>query len=226
MSPIPDPNLPLFQIPVPAPRRRSIAAALVDAVITAVLWVPRILMGLGLLVLVAAAGWSIWMILGLVLAALGIARLTAVLPRSGHLANVHSRTATVIRDMQGEVIAVIGMEDMLITDPVRGVQRYRANDSIQLVCGAVYNPVMSMGKDPTLLIAVCEECRAPHKRGLEPRHGLCSRSAGSSCAMCAQFLCPRDALKDSDGQVRCYRCSRKHRIKTSFMSLFFRQEEE
>jgi len=225
MHRIPDSHEPVFQLSVPAPPRRRVGATLVRIGITAILWVPRILAGLGLLALVLAAGWSVWVMLSLVLAALGVSWNGVLRAVPAMPAGMSSRTAHVIRDIQGEVVAVIGSESVFVSHPTQGIQQYRAYDNIQLVCGSVYNPAMSMGKDPTLLLAVCEECRAPHRPGQEPRHGLCSRAAGSVCAGCGRFLCPRDAISDDDGGVRCYRCSRRHRVKTAFVSLFFKREE-
>lgn len=144
----------------------------------------------------------------------------------GPAMNMTSRSVSVIRDAQGEIIAVLGMEDLTVLDPVRGALRYRANDSFQLVCGTIYHPMMSMGKEPVVLLAVCDDCRSPKRCGERPRHGLCSRERGSACVSCQRFLCPAHTTKCSDDQVRCGECARKHSIKTAFWSIFFRRKEE
>lgn len=143
------------------------------------------------------------------------------------LGSMRREVYSVIRDRRGMVILSLGMTDVTIRGANNQTSRQRLNDNIQLVCGAIYNPAMSMGQDPVMLISVCEPCRAPRTSFFDahvPCHGLCSAEAGAHCRDCGEFLCPRHTVRGRNGQARCERCFRRARLRRLLRNVFFKRE--
>lgn len=134
---------------------------------------------------------------------------------------------SVIRDRYGNVILSLSVTDVLIRGPNNETSRQRLNDNIQLVCGTIYNPAMSTGQNPVVLISVCERCRAPRTSLLShhvPTHGLCSTEAGAHCRDCGEFLCPRHQVRYRDGGAWCETCFRRARMRRFLRNVFFKVE--
>jgi len=142
----------------------------------------------------------------------------------------NKQIVNVVRDRHGRVILRMGVEETTVFQPDGSVTTSRDSENIQLVDGSVYNPAMSMGAKPVMLIAVCEDCRSPRTLFERASHGLCSREAGHVCPDCGRFVCPKHAKNGlSDGQVRCRRCAarfiRRKRVVGVLKWLFFKSED-
>ncbi|MEK6677163.1 MAG: hypothetical protein AABZ47_16105 [Planctomycetota bacterium] len=141
--------------------------------------------------------------------------------------NVRRRMRSVIRGVHGEIILSIDSRDVTIFEPDGGITKRRLNENIQLVCGAVYNPVMSAGHDPAMLVSVCQRCRAPKTSLLNsriPSHGLCSTEAGAHCHGCGEFLCPGHTVRCRDHRSRCLPCYRRSRLRSVLRQIFLKRE--
>ena len=143
--------------------------------------------------------------------------------------SVHRTTVTVIRDKYGQPILRQTLKETTVFGADGSATKYREHDSIELVCGSVYNPVHSMGQTPVMLLGVCESCRQPrfsvfgHQK---PTHGLCSRAAGQTCAGCGAFLCPAHAIQSPrDGNYRCRSCHRRYSMLSLLSCIFFVEEK-
>ena len=142
------------------------------------------------------------------------------------LASMRRKATSVVCDRYGNVILSISVTDVLIRRPNNQTVRRRLNENIQLVCGTVYNPAMSVGQKP-MLISVCECCRSPRTSLLDshvPCHGLCSTEAGTHCHGCGEFLCPRHTVHGREGRPRCKRCSRHSQVRRLLRNMFFKVE--
>lgn len=138
------------------------------------------------------------------------------------------RYRTVIRDVHGCPILIVGGGETTIFGPNDEVVQQYNSENIELVCGTVFNPAMTRGQNPVMLISVCERCRLPRTSFLSshrPSHGLCSTQAGTRCHECGQFLCPRHAIRCRDGRRRCDPCVLRYRIRGGLCRLFFKVEK-
>jgi hypothetical protein len=140
------------------------------------------------------------------------------------------RTVNVVKDIHGQVVLEVGAEEAIVHDAKNQTYtKYRTNDNIQLVCGSVYNPMMSIGANPVMLLSVCEVCRHPpwswfhHETAT---HGLCNSAAGHGCHECGLFVCPRHARQGKDRMWRCPSCARTHAIKRFFRPIFYARVED
>jgi len=134
---------------------------------------------------------------------------------------------TIIRDRFGNEILALDQTDVVIRGPNNEILRQRNNENLQLVCGTIYNPAMSMGQNPVMLISVCERCRAPRTSLISrhvPTHGLCSTEAGAHCRDCGEFLCPRHQVRYRDAGARCETCFRRARMRRFLRNVFFKVE--
>jgi hypothetical protein len=145
----------------------------------------------------------------------------------------HRDFVTVLKDQWGQTILEISAREATIHLPDGSCHRQQIYESIQLVCGAMYDPRMSVGAEPVMLLGVCQTCRHPLPRLFRQEtstHGLCSRSAGHTCVDCGTFVCPRHATNrgDSRSQWRCLPCAKRARTRTLVTNLltriFFKEE--
>ena len=126
--------------------------------------------------------------------------------------SMNRQTRSVIRDVYGHVILELGMTEAMIVDGNGNMTKQRLSDNVALVCGGIYNPGMSVGQNPVMLIGVCQPCREPPPRLFRedyPTHGLCSKESGTNCRDCGIFLCPRHTRRGEDGCPRCDCCARR-----------------
>jgi hypothetical protein len=140
---------------------------------------------------------------------------------------MNRRVDTVIKNLRGEIILIASMNDTTVFRPDGSATKYRTGENIQLVCGTVWNPTMSIGQNPAVVLSVCEFCRSPGASWFNrrpPTHGLCSRAAGSTCAGCGAFMCPSHAKRCRDGVYRCKRCRSRHAVRSLLTALFFKSE--
>ena len=148
------------------------------------------------------------------------------------ISSKRKRSVSRILDAQGNVFLEIGSEQVTIFHPDGTIEVLSESDSISLVSGGVFHPTMSMGKDPVMLLDVCEFCRSPEFsvwRSETPTHGLCDREAGELCAGCQAFMCRNHAQKCADDEWRCRRCAGRYRARRTIGSicnfLFFTSKE-
>lgn len=142
---------------------------------------------------------------------------------------MNHRMQNVIRDRYGRVIAKFLVDKCVILDAKGRVTTYTIYDNIELVSGHLVNPAMCMGRDPPVLLRVCEACRkAPLSflGGGGPSHGLCSAEAGHECCDCQAFLCPGHAKRCGDGEWRCSWCAWLSLIKRGLGRLFLTEGED
>ena len=138
---------------------------------------------------------------------------------------MNRQVVTRVKGLHGEVILETSMDESTVFEPDGSATKYRKGENIQLVCGHVWNPTMSMGQNPAMVLSVCGFCRNPGFEGLgreRPTHGLCNRAAGQVCAGCGAFMCPLHAKRCSDRSYRCKRCRRTHTLRNLLAGLFFK----
>jgi hypothetical protein len=133
---------------------------------------------------------------------------------------------TQITDVDGALILSIGMREYTVTLPGQAPLHRKVSQSIQLVDGAEWSPVMAMGANP-VRIGVCGSCRHPPFRfpTREILHGLVRLSKAKICNDCGQLVCPRCRKLGIDKRWRCLRCHRKHRTWRFLKSFVVSYEE-
>jgi hypothetical protein len=145
----------------------------------------------------------------------------------------HRDFVRVLKDQWGQTILEISTREATIHLPDGSCHKQHLYESVQLVCGAMYEPRMSVGTDPVMLLGVCQTCRHPPFRlfGKEtPTHGLCSKAAGHTCVDCGTFVCPRHASNRGECQCRwrCLPCAKRNRTRSLAANLltriFFKEE--
>ena len=127
-----------------------------------------------------------------------------------------------------EVYTANYREEMIIS--ADGVTSLKRGENTMLVSGEAYNPSMSAGAKPVMLVGVCAICR--DSRPLFPwlrsrkTHGLCNVAKLKHCCDCRQSLCPRHQIRSQhDRQWRCPRCHKKHVWMLRLTSVFFKRVE-
>ena len=120
---------------------------------------------------------------------------------------------TVIRDRKGRILAILPTEEEWIPGPNNSIIKRRTNEGEVLGCGSVYYPAMSLGANPTMMLASCQSCGQ-----------LCDREAGHVCYGCSAFMCPRHSRRCSDGNWRCHGCAYTAAFKRSLLGFFFKDE--
>lgn len=134
---------------------------------------------------------------------------------------INNQITSRYRDEDGNIILEVGVEELIISQPDGSLVNHKTSDNIQLVCGSSFNPSMSMGAEPVMLLVVCTFCRQDRDH---PTHGLCSQAAAARCAKCNRYLCPNHRVDSRfDDQPRCDSCHRRHRVKQTALRIFFRR---
>jgi hypothetical protein len=147
------------------------------------------------------------------------------------LPDYRHESVNVIYDRWGNRVLEIGMHEVTIYGQNQESVKQSLSENIELVCGSVYNITLSGGREPVMLLAVCDTCRHPPPRLINqetPTHGLCSRTAGHTCIDCGTFVCPRHATNSAGKQSgwRCLPCAKRARVravaKGCLIRFFFR----
>ncbi len=150
-------------------------------------------------------------------------------PLSG---KVSQRIETHFMDEQGNEIpdATLVYTEEMVTDPVTQASTItkRAENTI-LVSGEAYNPSMSGGAKPVMMVARCSLCA--RERSILPwrrrpqTHGMLNVKHLRHC-VCGAPVCRRHgSVSRYDKQVRCPGCHRKHKWMLFFKGLFFERIE-
>lgn len=139
-----------------------------------------------------------------------------------HNTGTNQRTTTILRDVNGEIILEIGLEEFIVRLPDGSITFYRRSDNIQLVDGTQWNPGF-LTTNPPIYIGVCEQCRKfsvslSHRHS--PNHGLVALSRAKLCE-CGLLCCPAHHHLCSDGRWRCSSCAKKYTVKELIKSIFF-----
>lgn len=138
---------------------------------------------------------------------------------------VRSQIETRYIDEFGQEVHTANYREEMIVD-TNGVTSVKQGENSILVSGEAYNPSMSSGGKPVMLIGSCAICR--DSRPLFPwqrhrtTHGLCNVSKLKHCCNCGQPICPRHRTQSrDDGQSRCPRCHKRHKWMLRLKSVFF-----
>ena len=129
----------------------------------------------------------------------------------------------VFRDEWGRVIAQLDTGECVVIRPDGSVDKLRFNENIQLGSGEMYNPAMSMGPNPVILVGVCQACRNSLFGG--SAHGLFNTEAGRRCRDCQALLCPKHSILCGDDNWRCRNCARTRPLKQALKHIFFKRED-
>jgi len=128
-------------------------------------------------------------------------------------------TTNRIRDFDGNIILEIGQEEYTVRHPDKSITHHRLNENIRLVCGTLWNASM-MGK---IFIGICPQCREPSLFN-GGTHGIVAMNRAKLCVDCGILCCPRHR-KLHEGQWRCLKHHRLHRLKRLSRPIFFERKE-
>jgi hypothetical protein len=141
-----------------------------------------------------------------------------------HSRGTNQRTTTVLRDLNGEVILEIGLEEYIVRQPDGSIVFYRRSDNLRLVDGLQWNPGF-LTANPPIFVGICHQCRTHSIPGLQvgnPSHGIASLARCKICAGCGTLSCPNHSrISPWDFRWRCLSCNRKHTVKETFKSIFY-----
>ncbi len=136
-------------------------------------------------------------------------------------------TVTQITDINGDIIAEIGLRQYTIRLPNGAIIHRRVNENMTLECGTMWNPgLMAMAK---IYVGVCQQCRRPSLFSYRG-HGLVATHRAKLCVDgCGQLLCPRHARQGRDKKWRCVSHHWTH-VLTHFLQtlarfIFFERED-
>ena len=148
---------------------------------------------------------------------------------SGSQRPVSTRVETRFLDESGqEIYTATYREEMSVT--ADGVTSIKRGENTMLVSGEVYNPGMSSGANPVLMVGACDFCRdtKPLFPWLRARttHGLCNVRKLKLCSDCGQAICPRHRHRSRyDRQWRCPQCHKRHKWMLRLRSVFYERVE-
>ena len=132
-------------------------------------------------------------------------------------------TITVIADINGNPILEIGLHEYTIRHPNGAHTHRRLTESIQLVCGTVWNPSLMLATPP-VHVGVCEFCHRP-SLSRHRTHGLVAMHRARLCVDGGELCCPSHRRLGRDRKWRCPKHHRAHLLKSLFRPIFFEQEE-
>ena len=136
-------------------------------------------------------------------------------------------TVTQITDINGNIIAEIGLHEYTVKLPNGARIHRRVNENITLQCGTMWNPgLMAMAK---IYVGVCQQCRQPSFFGYRS-HGLVAMHRAKLCVDgCGQLLCPSHARRGRDNRWRCISHHRTHLLthflRTLARFIFFERKD-
>ena len=139
---------------------------------------------------------------------------------------VRTQIETRYFDESGQEVYTANYREEIIISADGAVTSLKLGENALLVSGEAYNPSMSAGAKPVMLVGVCAICRdsRPLFPWLRPRktHGLCNVAKLKHCCDCRQSLCPRHQIRSRyDGQWRCPQCHKRHKWLLRLKSVFF-----
>lgn len=139
-------------------------------------------------------------------------------------------TITTITDVNGEVVLEIRQDEYLVVQQDGSFESYTHYRYITLVDGSSWAPQLMWQKSANFMVGVCAVCRQ-HSLFRRRTHGLVLLSRARLCSGinrdgCGKLVCPRHAVRCSDGRWRCISCARKFRLKNLVKPLFFEKVEE
>ena len=119
-------------------------------------------------------------------------------------------------------------EEMIVSD--KGAKVCKRGENVILVSGEAYNPGLSSGAKPVLMVGTCDFCR--NEKPLFPwlrarkTHGLCNVRKLKLCHDCGHATCARHRQRSRyDKQWRCPRCHKKHRWMLRLKTVFCERVE-
>ena len=140
-----------------------------------------------------------------------------------HSTETNQRTTTVLRDINGEIILEIGLEEYIVREADGSITFYRRSDNILLADFVEFNPGMLVGNTP-VLIGVCQQCRTFSVslfRRQRPTHGIVTLARSKLCSDCGILCCPQHRKLGSDQRWRCLPCAKKYTAKQFIKSIFW-----
>jgi hypothetical protein len=139
-----------------------------------------------------------------------------------HAGPILRATDTIIRDINGEIIATLTAEEMTVHYPDGRVVNRKKLENIELVDGTGFNAGMMLA-NPPVQIGVCHFCRHPPYTFPvrdKPTHGLIRLSRAKTCT-CGMLCCRKHRQLCRDGIVRCPPCTRRWFWKEAVLGIFF-----
>jgi hypothetical protein len=132
-------------------------------------------------------------------------------------------------DELGEESQVAHYREEMIQDPVTGdIISRKVSENMTLASGESFNPSMSAGANPVMLVGTCSFCNSARKRFSLWRNRksnpLCNVKHLKRCFKCGKPACPK--------HIRCshfdnqWRCLKHHRLHMLFMGIFFEEAEK
>ena len=129
-------------------------------------------------------------------------------------------TITQITDHHGTFVVEVGLHEYTVRHSDGSRTHRRISETITTVDGSVWSPA---SKEP---IGICDPCRTGSPWG-PSSHGIVLRKMARLCVDgCGQLCCPRHIRRGRDGKWRCVRHHSQHLLKSLFLPIFFKQEDE
>lgn len=132
-------------------------------------------------------------------------------------------------DDSGEESQVAHYREEMIQDPATGdIISRKVGENMTLASGESFNPSMSAGANPVMLVGTCSFCNSARKRfslwrnrKLNP---LCNVKYLKRCWKCGKPACPRHIRRSKFDKQ--WRCLKHHRLHMLFMGIFYEEAEK
>lgn len=144
-----------------------------------------------------------------------------------HSTSTSQITTTVIRDINGEVLTQLELEETVTREPDGSTTSRRTSNNIQLTDSVVFNAGMLIS-NPPVYIGVCRQCRkfsVSLFRRQRPTHGITTLGRSKMCADCGTLCCPNHRRLSPDRKWRCFSCAKKYLAKEFIKSIFFSRRD-
>jgi hypothetical protein len=141
---------------------------------------------------------------------------------------VNLRIETKFVDEEGNEILVTQYSEETAENVDESVSTVKRAENVILSSGESYNPSMSAGARPVLMVGLCVACLNerpfwPWRRGSRA-HPLCNVRHLKHCLDCGRAVCPKHRKRSTyDKKERCFGCHRKHRRSLWLSWLFFEE---
>jgi hypothetical protein len=131
---------------------------------------------------------------------------------------IRHRVRTRYLDEHGREFYVTEYREEVTQDPTdQAVVKETQAENVILASGEAYNPGMSAGAKPLILVGACRFCSG----------SLCNVSSLLPCEACGRVTCREHRRQSTyDERWRCLRCDQRHRVRQFLLGLVSRSPEE
>jgi hypothetical protein len=143
--------------------------------------------------------------------------------------SIKQHVVTITRDEEDREIHRTQYSEDVTRLPDGSIISEKTAENFALASGELYNPSLSSGSNPVMLVGVCALCGTtssifPRRRRRTTR--LCNVEQLKNCSDCGYAICPSHRRKGEDRKWRCLSCHRKHWWASLLSPLFFEEVDE